>query len=96
VSSFCAIFRGALTFTASRVRSLLCANWSRTLNQKTALCFIVRHFASAKPDAPAKLTLPVPVSGHGSQVLAPPDHVEETDGWDEGKRVLARSRFRRG
>jgi len=22
-------------------------------------------------------------SGHGSQVLTPPDHVEETDGWDE-------------
>jgi len=27
------------------------------------------------------------VSGHGSQVLALPDHVEETDGWDEGERV---------
>lgn len=27
------------------------------------------------------------VSGHGSQVLAPPDHVEETDGYDEGQRA---------
>ena len=27
------------------------------------------------------------VSGHGSQVPAPPDHVEETDGEDEGQRA---------
>lgn len=27
------------------------------------------------------------VSGHGSQVLAPPDHVEEIDGKDEGQRA---------
>ena len=36
----------------------------------------------------ARLTSSVIVSGHGSQVLAPPDHVEEIDGYDEGKRIL--------
>lgn len=32
----------------------------------------------------ARLTLLGVVSGHGSQLPAPPDHVEETDGYDEG------------
>jgi len=53
------------------------------------LVFHCKAFAPGFVDAPPELTLPVPVSGHGSQVLAPPDHVEEADGWDEGKRMFA-------
>ena len=53
------------------------------------LVFHCTPFAPGFAYAPPELTPPVPVSGHGSQVLAPPEHVEETDGWDEGKRVFA-------
>lgn len=41
-------------------------------------------FGSGFPDCTAQLRLLGIDSGHGSQVPAPPDHVEETDGLDEG------------